>query len=292
MSEHLDPRSRDRAAGRGPSTLRTVLVQVGADPQDLLRLRAAAALAERFDATLYGVACEEALPLGAVDSKGLVQGAWYAEVEERVQADLKQAHAIFEAETAGLKTKWEAIQAMPAATLARLSRGADLIIADNCPTGRQDRYRTAGAAEVMLSAGRPVLIAPPSGRALEAKAAVVAWKDTREARRALADAMPLLVAADAVLVLEVCEKGDVRVAEARTAAVAAGLQRHDVRAQARVTVAPSERIPNEVDSAAEAIGADLIVAGGYGHTRLGEWIFGGVTRALLRNPERFVLLSH
>lgn len=287
MSELLDNRSQ-----RSSSTLRTVLVQVGVDPQDLPRLRAAAALTRKFDATVYGVGCEQALPLGLVEPTGLLQGAWYAEMEEQVQADLKHAHAIFETETAGLKTEWTADQAMPAEALVRLSRAADLIVADSRPFGAQDRYRTAEAAEVMLAAGRPVLLAPPSGQALKADAVVIAWKDTRESRRALADAMPLLVAAETVLVLEICDREDVQAAEARTAAVAAGLGRHDVHAQARATVAPSERVANEVDIAADAIGADLIVAGGYGHTRLGEWIFGGVTRDLLRHPERFVLLSH
>lgn len=287
MSELLDNRSQ-----RSSSTLRTVLVQVGVDPQDLPRLRAAAALTRKFDATVYGVGCEQALPLGLVEPTGLLQGAWYAEMEEQVQADLKHAHAIFETETAGLKTEWTADQAMPAEALVRLSRGADLIVADSRPFGAQDRYRTAEAAEVMLAAGRPVLLAPPSGQALKADAVVIAWKDTRESRRALADAMPLLVAAETVLVLEICDREDVHAAEARTAAVAAGLGRHDVHAQARATVAPSERVANEVDIAADAIGADLIVAGGYGHTRLGEWIFGGVTRDLLRHPRRFVLLSH
>lgn len=287
MSELLDNRSQ-----RSSSTLRTVLVQVGVDPQDLPRLRAAAALTRKFDATVYGVGCEQALPLGLVEPTGLLQGAWYAEMEEQVQADLKHAHAIFETETAGLKTEWTADQAMPAEALVRLSRAADLIVADSRPFGAQDRYRTAEAAEVMLAAGRPVLLAPPSGQALKADAVVIAWKDTRESRRALADAMPLLVAAETVLVLEICDREDVQAAEARTAAVAAGLGRHDVHAQARATVAPSERVANEVDIAADAIGADLIVAGGYGHTRLGEWIFGGVTRDLLRHPKRFVLLSH
>lgn len=293
MGELLDNRPRGAATREKPaSTLRTVLVQVGVDPQDLPRLHAAAALARMFHATLYGVACQQALPLGAIDPTGLAQAAWYAGLEEQLQAELKQARAVFDAAISGLKTEWTAVQAMPAETLMRLSRGADLIVADSRTLGRQERYRTADAAEVMLGAGRPVLLAPPSGKPLKADAVVVAWKDAREARRALADAMPLLVAAQTVLVLEICDKDDVQAAEVRTAAVAAGLARHDVHAQTCVTVAPSDRVATEADIAAEAIGADLIVAGGYSHTRLGEWIFGGVTRDLLRHPERFVLLSH
>jgi nucleotide-binding universal stress UspA family protein len=293
MSELLDNRPQNPAdRAKFASTLRTVLVQVGVGPQDLPRLRVAAALAGRFDATLYGVACEEAPPLGAIDPTGLTQGAWYAGMQEQLRIELQQARGVFDSAIAGLKAEWAAVQAMPAETLMRLSRGADLIVADSRPLSRYDEYRTADAAQLMLGSGRPVLLTPPSAEALKGEAVVVAWKDTRESRRALSDAMPLLAAAKTVLVLEICDKDDAHAAELRTAAVAAGLARHDIPALSRATVAPSERVASELDVAADAIGADLIVAGGYGHSRLGEWFFGGVTRDLLRQPERFVLLSH
>src|SRR5690606_27028693 len=96
-------------------------------------------------------------------------------------------------------------------------------------------------------------------------AVVVAWKDTREARRALADALPFLKAADAVVVLEVCERtADVTAAEARTFAVVEHLNRHGVEAMDRVTVAPPERVSAEINAAARQIGADLVVMGAYG----------------------------
>jgi nucleotide-binding universal stress UspA family protein len=227
-----------------------------------------------------------------VDPTGLVQGAWYAEMEEQVQANLKRARSVFDAETDGVERVWNALQAMPAEALVRLSRGADLIVADGRQLSQQDRYRAAKATELLLFAGRPVLLVPPAGGALKAEAVVIAWKDTREARRALADALPLLATAGTVLVVEVCSGDEAAAAEARTTAVVAGLKRHGVNAHARAIVAPPERVEIELNATAEAIGADLIVAGGYGHSRLGEWIFGGVTRDLLRHAERFVLLSH
>jgi nucleotide-binding universal stress UspA family protein len=290
-TERQGPAPSPARRGRS-STLRTVLVHVRADAEDLARLRAAAALAHGFQATLYGVGCEQAPPLGAMDPTGLVQGAWYAEMEQQVRDNLERAHDVFQDQARGLETQWSAVQGMPAETLAQLSRAADIIVADARPAVRKDRYRAAGAVELMLFSGRPVLLAPPHGGSLKGAAVVVAWKDTREARRALADALPLLEAAETVLVLEICNEDEVRDAEARTAAVAAGLQRHGVAAHARATVAPPERVLNELDVAADALGADLVVAGGYGHTRLGEWVFGGVTRDLLHYCERFVLLSH
>lgn len=272
--------------------LRTVLVHVGGDAEDLPRLRAAAALARRFDATLYGVGCEQAPPLGVSDPTGLAECAWYAEMQEEVQVDLQRARSAFQSETAGLETQWTEVEEMPVDALSRLSRSADLIVCDRRRSRGDDPHRAADAIELMFCAGRPILLVPPSGGELKAAAVVVAWKDTREARRALSDALPLLAGAETVLVMETCSDGNAARAEESTSAVAAGLRRHGVTARTRVVAAPAERIMTELDGAAQAIGADLIVAGGYGHSRFGEWIFGGVTRDLLHYCDRFVLLSH
>jgi nucleotide-binding universal stress UspA family protein len=144
----------------------------------------------------------------------------------------------------------------------------------------------------MLLSGRPVLIVPPLGGTPDFNAVVVAWKDTRESRRALADGLPFLKDADQVLILAVCDADEVDDALKQTAGVVNGLKRHGVKAGAKVVVAPSYRVATELQIAADSIGAQLIVAGGYGHSRLGEWVFGGVTHDLLHAPERFVLLSH
>jgi nucleotide-binding universal stress UspA family protein len=95
-----------------------------------------------------------------------------------------------------------------------------------------------------------------------------------------------------VVVMEVCSHQDAAAAEVRTIAVVEGLKRHGVSAWPKVVVASPERVVVELDIEAQAIDADLIVAGGYGHSRFGEWVFGGVTYDLLHRPERFVLLSH
>ncbi|CAN7260668.1 universal stress protein [Phenylobacterium sp. LjRoot225] len=275
-----------------PTSIRTLLVHVSPDAHAAPRLASAVALARKLDATLFGLAAEMIPPLGAMDPTGLVEGEWFLEMRGQVQRNLELARETFRAAAKGVKTDFAWIEDMPAPALARASRAADLILVGGQPLGQDDRYRTCKAAEAMLLSGRPVLIAPPEGGELKAKAVVVAWKDSRESRRALADALPLLALAEAVLVMEVCGKDEAGDADQRTKSVVAGLQRHDIKAQAGVVVAPIERVATELHVAAQAIGADLIVAGGYGHTRLGEWIFGGVTRDLLNNPERFVLLSH
>jgi nucleotide-binding universal stress UspA family protein len=275
------------------SAIRTILVHVQAGLSAAPRLRTAVALAGRLEATLFGLAAETIPPLGAMDPTGLMEGAWYVEMREQVQRNLELARETFREAAKGLRTDFAWIEDMPAQAIARAARSADLILAGGQPLSEGDRYRNCDAAEVMLRAGRPVLVAPPEGGDLAATAVIVAWKDSRESRRALADALPFLTRAESVHVVEVCAaQDDVADAQRRARVVVAGLERHDVKAHARAVVAPPERVAAELNIAAEAIGADLIVAGGYGHTRFGEWVFGGVTRDLLRQPDRFVLLSH
>jgi nucleotide-binding universal stress UspA family protein len=145
---------------------------------------------------------------------------------------------------------------------------------------------------VVMTAGRPVLLVPQGASRLRGSAVVVAWKDTREARRAIADAMPFLKAAEDVIVQAVCEDDAVEAAVFQTDDVVTNLKRHGVRARSNVTTAPTTSVALELCKVADAAMADLIVAGAYGHSRLREWAFGGVTDSFLHRPSCFVLLSH
>jgi len=268
---------------------RSLLVQVEPGAESAPRLQVAVDLARRFDATLIGVGLELIQGIGIGDPY-VVGGDWIDELEAMVQENLKRAEASFRTHAAGLQTEWRAFHEIPAPALARLSRGADLIVAGGAPL---DNFtRAADTAEVVLRSGRPVLVAPPRGGKLRGEAVVVAWKDTRESRRAVADSLPFLRAAEAVSVVEVCDKDAVAAAELHTSDVVQYLRRHGVTAHAKAIVAPPEGVAAELNAVARTIDADLIVAGAYGRTRLGEWLFGGVTRSLLQEPERFALLSH
>jgi nucleotide-binding universal stress UspA family protein len=133
---------------------------------------------------------------------------------------------------------------------------------------------------------------PPEGGRLLAEKVVVAWKDSREARRARSDALPFLVKAQQVVIAALTGSDGQEAATFEVEEVARGLSRHGVNAVGRVETAPDSGVASALDDIASAVGADLIVCGGYGHSRLNEWVFGGVTRDLLRAPRRFVLLSH
>jgi nucleotide-binding universal stress UspA family protein len=274
------------------TAIRSIMVHVEPGTAAQPRLDAAAALARKLDATLIGVGAEMIQLLGLADPYGATDTSWIVELEKLVAENLREAEAAFRAKSAGVETEWLALEGLPSAVIARVARGADLILAGGAPLKLADAYRVAQTADLILKSGRPVLVAPPEGGKLRGEAVVVAWKDTREARRAVADALPFLQLAQDVVVQEVCSKDGFAAAEVHTFSVIENLKRHGVAARAKVTIAPAERATTELNVTAQAIGADLIVAGGYGHSRMGEWVFGGVTHDLLHEPEHFVLLSH
>jgi nucleotide-binding universal stress UspA family protein len=274
------------------SSIRSILVHVEPGAEAQPRLQAAVALADKLDAVLIGVGVEMLQTQGLAEAHGFADSTWLSDLQKLVEENLRNAETAFRAKTAGLRTAWLALEELPAPALARISRSADLILAGGAPLKFIDAYRMAPTAELVLLSGRPVLVAPPEGGKFRGEAVVVAWKDTREARRALADALPFLQMAQDVVVQEICNDKEFGDAEVHTFAVVEHLKRHGVTARAKVTVAPNARTTVELGITADSIGADLIVAGGYGHSRLGEWVFGGVTRSLLESPERFVLLSH
>jgi nucleotide-binding universal stress UspA family protein len=271
-------------------TYAAILVHVQAGEEGQPRLGRAAALAKSFDATLIGLAAEMIPPL--VPGHGSIQGGWYDAMRESVELNLENARKAFDAATAGLTKPvvWESGMRVPTKAMADASRAADLIVANSAAHRHDDSYRDASSAELVVTSGRPVLIVPPREAKLVGEGVVLAWKDTREARRAMADAMPFFQRARRVLVLELCVEEEIRDSTVGAEDVAGALRRHGVLASSKVVRAPANGL--QILHEAKAFGADLVVAGGYGHSRLGEWVFGGVTQDLLEQEECHVLLSH
>jgi nucleotide-binding universal stress UspA family protein len=136
-----------------------------------------------------------------------------------------------------------------------------------------------------------VLVVATESSPLELKRVIVAWKDTREARRAAADALPILKIATSVSLVEIAPEAELIAASARLADVAAWLARHDVTAEC-LPIASDGDDADRLNVLAKEWGADLIVAGAYGHSRVREWALGGVTRSLLGTSLRSVFVSH
>jgi nucleotide-binding universal stress UspA family protein len=189
------------------------------------------------------------------------------------------------------KVEWRSILDFPTEAIVREARAADLVIIGNVKENKNP-FRALDPASAILNAGRPVLVVPERARSLSARKIAVAWKDAREARRAVYDALPFLQSAQAVVLIEILEEGeDARVAD-RLKDVANYLSRH------RVATITQQVRPADVTASDALIrfvqdeNIDLLVAGAYGHSRLGEWAFGGVTRGLLAESPVCCLLSH
>jgi nucleotide-binding universal stress UspA family protein len=255
------------------------------------RVRVAAALARDLGARLIGLAAETFDPTPTVDPFfGYAAGEWVTLVQDQINADLKAAETAFRRDADGAEVEWRSVQAFPARAMASVARAADLIVAS--PRSRLGATLSADPAELVMHAGRPVLIVPEGGDKLQARAVVVAWKDTREARRAVADAMPFLKRAKDVIVAAICDDDAIEEGRFQAEDVAASLQRHGVAARVHASTSAPEGVAQELGRIAKANGADLIVAGAYGHNRMAEWAFGGVTDELIHRPPCCVLMSH
>jgi nucleotide-binding universal stress UspA family protein len=145
---------------------------------------------------------------------------------------------------------------------------------------------------LVLTSGRPVIVLPPGGTASRVRRILVGWNARREAVRAVADAMPLLVRAEAVEVLVIDpERRRTGHGQEPGADIARHLARHGAQVEVRRLSSSGEDVGRVLLSQAAAFGADLVVMGAYGHSHLNEWIFGGVTRTVLREAGLPVLMS-
>jgi len=168
----------------------------------------------------------------------------------------------------------------PADALARKARSADLVVIGQTK-GPGDAFGSLDPGEALLKIGRPTLVVPDGVSSLRAEHVVIGWKDTREARRAVQDALPFLHEASRVTVVEIYESGEESTPQAHIDDVVRYLTRHRITAIPRVILREQGPCAAQLVKLAQEEGADLIVTGAYGHSRLGEWIFGGVTRDLL-----------
>jgi nucleotide-binding universal stress UspA family protein len=274
-----------------PDTYATILVHAEPGMASSHRVEAAARLARDLGARLVGLGAETFDPVpysGAFMGYGGAE--WVGLVQEQIAKNIAASETAFRRDAAGADVEWRTIQDYPHRALVNTAHAADLIVAS--PKSDRGDLQSADPADVVMSAGRPVLIVPEGRNHLVGMKVVVAWKNTRECRRALTDALPFLQRADEVIVLAATKADLTDLATFETNDVVANLKRHGVDARALVTIVDNEAVELEIERVAGLNGADLIVAGAYGHSRLREWAFGGVTDSFLNRPTCFVLLSH
>jgi nucleotide-binding universal stress UspA family protein len=256
--------------------IRSVLVSVGLGATNAA-LPYASHLAEACGAEIVGLAAAEpTLMVSGVD--GQLAADFYEVERKNIESMLEKAEDRFRSMVAtSVPSKWRSYVADPTRMLLEQVRSADVIVIDaNASTEGQ----SVNIGHLILASGRPVIVARQPGGPFKLDRIAVAWKDTREARRAVVDALPLLRRAKQIKVVTRSE-GD-RGAEATSLADVVGwLKRHGVDADSQLV--------DEGVQFLDAIGMltltdvpDLIVSGGYGHSRFREWLLGGVTNDLLQ----------
>jgi nucleotide-binding universal stress UspA family protein len=246
-------------------------------------------LAERFDSGVVGIAACQLTQ--SIYSDGFVSGDLINVARGAAQNDLNSAEAQFR-QSIGKRlgtADWRCCVTYggPADFVARESRCADMII-----TGASTQTGLGvEVGDLVMGSGRPILFVPPDVGRLAFAHVVVAWRDTCEARRAVAAALPVLKIASRVSVIEVAQTDELANARRRVDDVVTWLKRHGAHAEA-MTADAGRGETKVFGDFVKTQGADLIVAGAYGHSRLREWVLGGFTHHLLNESGLCALVVH
>ena len=275
-------------------TYATLMVHLQLGTSNTGVVRIAGDLAARFEAGVIGIAACQ--PLQVVYADGIyVSGGLIDQDREQIGKDLEAAEAEFKSvlQARGTSAEWRsAVTFGPVSDyLAREARSADLVITGVASDSWPEGSRHANTGDLVMQVGRPVLVVPATADTLRLDRMIVAWKDSRETRRAIFDALPLLRLADHVAVVEIAAAEDLAEARRHLEDVVGWLKRHGVAATA-LAVPSTGDDASRLGAIAQEQRADIVVAGAYGHSRLREWALGGVTRNLLLRGNRCALVSH
>jgi nucleotide-binding universal stress UspA family protein len=283
--------------------LKDILVHVDNGSRSAARIGVALGLARQHGAHLIGL-CVADIPNTEYFYGATLPfaGGGVEQVVQRMRADAVAVSAGIEAafrdriRREDVEGEWRFVEGKVPATVALHARYADLTVVGqpNPYDASDDTNRDATVVTPLMSSGRPVLVVPFAGEFTRiGQHVLVAWNASREAARAVNDALPLLEKAAKVTVLAVNPRqGIVGHGDVPATDIALHLARHGVKAEAAHTVANDIPDGDVLLSYAADLGADMIVAGGYGHSRAREMVFGGVTRTLIEEMTVPVFLSH
>lgn len=274
--------------------LKDILVRLGKDEAATSRADYAAAIAEAHDGHLAGVATATWWIYGAV-SMGPIPHEVVATIQETAQEEAQDAVKIFADRTqkAGRPAETRIIAGTVGEIvngLVRSARHTDLTI---LPQPKEDQGRSTAEA-LLFESGRPVLFVPYIGApASHPSHALIAWDASQQSARAVHDAMPMLEKVDrvSVLTIDAQKRTDDHGAEPG-ADIATHLARHGLKVAVDNIIAADIDVGNAILSHAADINADLLVMGGYGHSRVRELVLGGATRTILSSMTIPVLMSH
>ncbi len=285
--------------------LKDVLVYVDQAESALISLRLAADLAIRHGSRLTALYVREpnaeqlhwhrSAEAGLVSAKDLHE--LEHSIERAMQAAAERLETSLTALTRGhdIEARLQIVDGVAAELVPQYARYADL-----CIVGRELPEEPAAinytfSEQLLFVTGRPVLFVPPvAALSTLGRHIAVAWNSSRPATRSLNDALPLIERADKTTVVMVNPSGFIDAHRAPPGErIVEHLRHHGAVVEAvRMEEVSSGSIADALQTKAHALGADLIVAGAFGHPRLWEKLLGGVTRDLMARMTLPILMSH
>ncbi|HUN94702.1 MAG TPA: universal stress protein [Bradyrhizobium sp.] len=218
-------------------------------------------------------------------------------IEGSIDAGTKHLQSVLEVfeREHGLKAEWRCVDGLASVVVPQHARYADLCILGHGATADSDSIEYTFSEQILFVTGRPVLFIPVFGSfETLGRHIVVAWNSSRAATRAVNDALPLIERAERTTVLTVNPADCIdRHGGLPSERMVEHLRRHGAPAEAaRLDKVPGGSIADALQAEAQALGADLIVAGAFGHPKLWEKLLGGVTHDLLARMSLPILMSH
>lgn len=267
--------------------MKNILVLAHDDAGQEARLQVAIDLTRRFNGHL---ACVDVIvpppaivyeSVGSAIGNTLLADEIGREAANRIRTEARLTHE-------DISWEWREVTGELASSMQAASQFADLIVVNRQLEDYPHTDMRSVAGEVIVRAEKPVLAVPEHVKRYDDHCAVVAWNGSASATRALRAAIPLLKIAERVFLVEVADRD----ADSSAEDAASYLSRHGIHARIERVAPQLAGIGRSLIDEAGRHGAGLVVVGGYGHSRLREALFGGVTRELLTHCPYPLLLSH
>lgn len=274
-------------------SIKTIMVLLTPGAPNAGLLAVATHVAARLDARVIGIAAAQPTPW--VQSDGYLPGTFVEEDLKEIDSELAAARTEFEAALPHpTQTEWRSATIYQSVEdyVAHEACAADLLITRALSTDNIELGRGASPGSLVMQSGRPVLVVPQTSASCDLGHVVLAWKNTRESRRAATDALPLMTVAHKVSVLQVAHEDEQPTTMTQMGQVVAWLDTHGVAAEAVFQPRGSGDDASQLNAEIMRLGADLVVAGAYGHSRMRELVLGGVTRDVMLRAPYCTLLSH
>lgn len=269
--------------------MKNILLHIHDDPAMQSRLQVALDLARAFGGHL---SCVQATPIAAYVAADPFGGMFVmGDVLEKVEQREQELRSALEQQLQrdDVPWSWDRFDGDPAGIMVDRSRLADLVVMSRTAREPRPREPLALIEDVALHTRVPLLAVPADASSLDpARPVLVAWNGAPEAAGALRAALPLLARAASVNLLVV---GDEHV-EFGSGEAAQYLSRHGIEAEVHLRASGGHDVADVIQQTARELACGLIVMGAYGHSRLREYLLGGVTRRMLATAGLPLLLSH